>query len=91
MEEFDLPQMGDDEIQARIITGSLCLSTFVAQSKLGSTDTFSQGYSFPYVGGEATKVIIMLRTKPSKKVVCCLTKATVLMSGNSVPLSRSKG
>ena len=107
LEEFDLPEMGEDEILARIITDSLCLSTykvqnqgarhkklpddlennpvimghefcgiieavgkkwqhlyqpgdkFVAQPNLGRADTFSLGYSFPYVGGEATKVIIM--------------------------------
>ncbi len=107
LEEFELPTMGEDEIQARIITDSLCLSTykvqnqgakhkklpddlennpvimghefcgiieavgskwqhlykpgdkFVAQPNLGRADTFSLGYSFPYVGGEATKVIIM--------------------------------
>lgn len=107
LEEFELPAMGDDEIQARIITDSLCMSTykvanqgakhkklpndlehnpvimghefcgvieavgkkwqhlykpgdkFVAQPNLGRADTFSLGYSFPYVGGEATKVIIM--------------------------------
>ena len=107
LEEFELPQMGEDEIRARIITDSLCLSTwkvqnqgakhkklpddlannpvimghefcgiieevgakwqhlykpgdkFVAQPNLGRADTFSLGYSFPYVGGEATQVIIM--------------------------------
>lgn len=107
LEEFELPPMGEDEIQARIVTDSLCLSTykvqnqgakhkklpnnleenpvimghefcgiieavgskwqhlykpgdkFVAQPNLGRVDTFSLGYSFPYVGGEATKVIIM--------------------------------
>lgn len=107
LEEFELPAMGDDEIQARIVTDSLCMSTykvanqgskhkklpehleenpvimghefcgvieavgkkwqhlykpgdkFVAQPNLGRADTFSLGYSFPYVGGEATKVIIM--------------------------------
>lgn len=32
---------------------------FVAQPNLGRADTFSLGYSFPYVGGEATKVVIM--------------------------------
>lgn len=107
LEEFELPAMGDDEIQARIVTDSLCMSTykvanqgskhkklpenleenpvimghefcgvieavgkkwqhlykpgdkFVAQPNLARADTFSLGYSFPYVGGEATKVIIM--------------------------------
>ncbi len=107
LEEFDLPQMGEDEILASIVTDSLCMSTykvsnqgakhkklpndlaenpvimghefcgvieavgekwkhlykpgdkFVAQPNLGRADTFSLGYSFPYVGGEATKVIIM--------------------------------
>ena len=107
LEEFDLPEMAEDEIQARIITDSLCLSTwkvqnqgakhkklpndlennpvimghefcgiieqvgakwqhlykpgdkFVAQPNLMREDTFTMGYSFPYVGGEATKVIIM--------------------------------
>lgn len=107
LEEFNLPQMQEDEIQARIIADSLCMSTFkvsnqgakhkklpndladnpvimghefcgvieavgdkwkhlykpgdkfVAQPNLGRADTFSLGYSFPYVGGEATKVIIM--------------------------------
>ena len=107
LEEFELPEMGEDEIQARIITDSLCLSTwkvqnqgakhkklpndlennpvimghefcgiiesvgkkwqhlykpgdkFVAQPNLMREDTFTMGYSFPYVGGEATKVIIM--------------------------------
>jgi threonine dehydrogenase-like Zn-dependent dehydrogenase len=32
---------------------------FVAQPNLGRADTFSLGYSFPYVGGEATHVIFM--------------------------------
>lgn len=107
LEEFELPTMGEDEIQARIVADSLCMSTykvsnqgakhkklpnnlaehpvimghefcgvieavgkkwsdlyqpgdkFVAQPNLGRADTFSLGYSFPYVGGEATKVIIM--------------------------------
>lgn len=107
LEEFDLPEMGPDEIRARIITDSLCLSTwkvqnqgakhkklpddlehnpvimghefcgvieavgekwqhlykpgdrFVAQPNLGRADTWSLGYSFPWVGGEATQVIIM--------------------------------
>lgn len=107
LEEFELPPMGEDEIEARIITDSLCMSTykvsnqgakhkklpddlasnpvimghefcgvitkvgkkwehlyqpgdkFVAQPNLGRADTFSLGYSFPYVGGEATNVIIM--------------------------------
>ncbi|MCI8326245.1 MAG: zinc-binding dehydrogenase, partial [Lachnospiraceae bacterium] len=107
LEEFELPPMGDDEIEARIVTDSLCMSTykvsnqgakhkklpddlaqnpvimghefcgiitrvgkkwekqfqpgdkFVAQPNLGRADTFSLGYSFPYVGGEATNVVIM--------------------------------
>ena len=107
LEEFDLPTMKDDEIEARIVTDSLCMSTykvsnqgekhkklpndlknhpvimghefcgvitkvgekwkhlykpgdrFVAQPNLGRADTFSLGYSFPYVGGEATNVVIM--------------------------------
>lgn len=107
LEEFELPELGEDEIQARIVTDSLCMSTykvanqgakhkklpdnlaenpvvmghefcgvieavgkkwrhlykpgdkFVAQPNLGRADTFSLGYSFPYVGGEATKVVIM--------------------------------
>ena len=107
LEEFELPTMKDDEIEARIVTDSLCMSTykvsnqgekhkklpndlknhpvimghefcgvitkvgekwkhlykpgdcFVAQPNLGRADTFSLGYSFPYVGGEATKVVIM--------------------------------
>ena len=107
LEEFELPTMKDDEIEARIVTDSLCMSTykvsnqgekhkklpndlknhpvimghefcgvitkvgekwkhlykpgdcFVAQPNLGRADTFSRGYSFPYVGGEATNVVIM--------------------------------
>lgn len=107
LEEFELPTMKDDEIEARIVTDSLCMSTykvsnqgekhkklpndlknhpvimghefcgvitkvgekwkhlykpgdcFVAQPNLGRVDTFSLGYSFPYVGGEATNVVIM--------------------------------
>lgn len=107
LEEFELPPMGEDEIEARIITDSLCMSSykvsnqgakhkklpndlennpvimghefcgiitkvgkkwehlyqpgdkFVAQPNLGRADTFSLGYSFPYVGGEATNVVIM--------------------------------
>lgn len=107
LEEFELPTMKDDEIEARIVTDSLCMSTykvsnqgekhkklpndlknhpvimghefcgvitkvgekwkhlykpgdcFVAQPNLGCADTFSLGYSFPYVGGEATNVVIM--------------------------------
>ncbi len=107
LEEFELPQMGDDEILATIMADSLCMSTFkvsnqgakhkklpndlennpvimghefcgvieavgkkwqhlykpgdkfVAQPNLQREDTFSLGYSFPFVGGEATKAIIM--------------------------------
>lgn len=107
LEEFELPTMKDDEIEARIVTDSLCMSTykvsnqgekhkklpndlknhpvimghefcgvitkvgekwkhlykpgdcFVAQPNLGRADTFSLGYSFPYVVGEATNVVIM--------------------------------
>lgn len=107
LEEFELPTMKDDEIEVRIVTDSLCMSTykvsnqgekhkklpndlknhpvimghefcgvitkvgekwkhlykpgdcFVAQPNLGRADTFSLGYSFPYVGGEATNVVIM--------------------------------
>lgn len=107
LEEFELPTMRDDEIEAHIVTDSLCMSTykvsnqgekhkklpndlknhpvimghefcgvitkvgekwkhlykpgdcFVAQPNLGRADTFSLGYSFPYVGGEATNVVIM--------------------------------
>ena len=107
LEEFELPTMKDDEIEARIVTDSLCMSTykvsnqgekhkklpndlknhpvimghefcgvitkvgekwkhlykpgdrFVTQPNLGRADTFSLGYSFPYVGGEATNVVIM--------------------------------
>lgn len=107
LEEFELPTMKDDEIEARIVTDSLCMSTykvsnqgekhkklpndlknhpvimghefcgvitkvgekwkhlykpgdcFVAQPNLGRANTFSLGYSFPYVGGEATNVVIM--------------------------------
>lgn len=107
LEEFELPAMKDDEMEVRIVTDSLCMSTykvsnqgekhkklpndlknhpvimghefcgvitnvgekwkhlykpgdrFVAQPNLGRADTFSLGYSFPYVGGEATNVVIM--------------------------------
>ena len=107
LEEFPLPPMQDDEMIARIVTDSLCMSTykvsnqgakhkklpdnlaenpvimghefcgviekvgkkwehlykpgdkFVAQPNLGRADTFSLGYSFPYVGGEATYALIM--------------------------------
>ena len=107
LDTFELPEMGEDEIQAKIMADSLCMSTFkvanqgakhkklpediaehpvimghefcgviekvgakwqhlykpgdrfVAQPNLGRPDTYSLGYSFRYVGGEATKVIIM--------------------------------
>lgn len=107
MDTFELPEMQEDEILARIVTDSLCLSTykvaqkgsahkklpdnldktpilmghefcgviekvgkkwqgkykpgdkFIAQPNLGRADTYSLGYSFPYVGGESTYSIIM--------------------------------
>lgn len=107
MDQFELPEIQDDEILVKIMTDSLCLSTykvaqkgsahkklpehldetpivmghefcgviekvgakwqgqyhpgdkFVAQPNLGRADTFSLGYSFPYVGGESTYSIIM--------------------------------
>ena len=107
IDTFDLPEIREDEILARIVTDSLCLSTykvaqkgsahkklpehleenpvimghefcgviekvgakwqdqykpgdkFVAQPNLGRADTFSLGYSFPYVGGESTYSVIM--------------------------------
>ena len=33
LEEFELPEMAEDEIQARIITDSLCLSTWKVQNQ----------------------------------------------------------
>ena len=33
LEEFELPSMGEDEIQARIITDSLCMSTYKVQNQ----------------------------------------------------------
>ena len=107
VDSFELPEMQDDEILARIVTDSLCLSTykvsqkgsahkklpdnldkipimmghefcgviekvgkkwqdkykpgdkFIAQPNLGRADTYSLGYSFPYVGGDSTYSIIM--------------------------------
>lgn len=107
VDTFDLPEIKQDEILAKIVTDSLCLSTykvaqkgsahkklpehleenpiimghefcgvivkvgekwkdqykpgdkFVAQPNLGREDTFSLGYSFPYVGGESTYSVIM--------------------------------
>ncbi len=107
VDTFDLPEIREDEILARIVTDSLCLSTykvaqkgsahkklpedlennpvimghefcgviekvgakwqekyhpgdkFVAQPNLGRADTFSLGYSFPYVGGDSTYSVIM--------------------------------
>lgn len=107
MDTFELPELQDDEILARIVTDSLCLSTykvaqkgsahkklpdnlqetpimmghefcgviekvgkkwqdkyqpgdkFIAQPNLGRADTYTMGYSFPYVGGESTYSIIM--------------------------------
>ena len=32
LEEFELPTMRDDEIEARIVTDSLCMSTYKAVS-----------------------------------------------------------
>ena len=107
MDQFELPPIQEDEILVKVITDSLCLSTykvaqkgsahkklpdhldetpiimgheccgviekvgakwqdkykpgdkFVAQPNLGRADTYSLGYSFPYVGGESTYSIIM--------------------------------
>lgn len=107
VDTFDLPDIKEDEILAKIVTDSLCLSTykvaqkgsahkklpehleeipimmghefcgvivkvgekwkeqykpgdkFVAQPNLGRADTYSLGYSFPYVGGESTYSVIM--------------------------------
>ena len=107
VDTVELPEIQEDEILARIVTDSLCLSTykvsqkgsahkklpdnldktpivmghefcgvvervgakwqdkfkpgdrFVAQPNLGRADTYSLGYSFPYVGGESTYSVIM--------------------------------
>ena len=107
MTQFELPEMKEDEILVKVMTDSLCLSTykvaqkgsahkklpenldktpivmghefcgiiekvgkkwkdqykpgdkFVAQPNLGRADTYSLGYSFPYVGGDSTYSIIM--------------------------------
>lgn len=107
MDQFELPEIKEDEMLVKVMTDSLCLSTykvaqkgsahkklpdhldetpivmghefcgviekvgakwqekyhpgdkFVAQPNLGRADTFSLGYSFPYVGGESTYSIIM--------------------------------
>ena len=107
LDQFELPEIQEDELLVKIMTDSLCLSTykvaqkgsahkklpenldktpivmghefcgvvekvgkkwegkykpgdkFVAQPNLGRADTYSLGYSFPYVGGESTYSVIM--------------------------------
>lgn len=106
LDEFELPDMKDDEILADIITDSLCMSTFkaislgkdhkkipndigdkpiilghefcgiikavgkkwkdkfsvgdkiVVQPNLGLKNGYAPGYSFRYIGGDSTSVII---------------------------------
>ena len=106
LEEFELPQMQDDEIIAEIVSDSLCMSTykaanqganhkkvpndvdrnpiivghefcgkilkigikwknkyregdkFVIQPNLGIAGGLAPGYSYKYIGGDATKVVI---------------------------------
>ncbi len=106
MEEFDLPEMKDDEILAEVITDSLCMSTFkavsqgenhrkvpediatnpiivghefcgnilrvgkkwqndftvgdkfVIQPNIGTKNCYAPGYSYRFIGGDATKIII---------------------------------
>ena len=106
MEDFELPEIKDDEILAEVITDSLCMSTFkavsqgashakvpddigtnpiivghefcgnilsvgkkwahefapgekfVIQPNIGDVRCYAPGYSFPFIGGDATKIII---------------------------------
>ena len=107
LEEFDLPPMGDDEILARVVSDSLCMSSYKAakmgpdhkrvpadvernptiighefsgtilevgkkwQARFNPGSKFSiqpalnykgsldaLGYSYPYIGGDATRIII---------------------------------
>lgn len=105
LEEFELPDMQDDEILAEVMTDSLCMSTlkavdngadhkkvpddvathpvilghefcgrilkvgaawkdkyqegehFVIQPNIGDPRSYAPGYSFPYAGGDATKIL----------------------------------
>ncbi|MDQ0204791.1 zinc-binding dehydrogenase [Pectinatus haikarae] len=106
LEEFDLPEIKDNEILAEVITDSLCMSTlkavkqgiqhnkvpddisknpiivghefcgnilavgkkwiaafhpgdkFVIQPNIGAENCYAPGYSYPLIGGDATKIII---------------------------------
>lgn len=106
LEEFDLPEMRDDEILAEVVTDSLCMSTFkavsqgaqhskvpdnikkhpiivghefcgnilaagkkwenefkpgdkfVIQPNIGDKKLRAPGYSFRFIGGDATRIII---------------------------------
>ena len=105
LEEFELPEMQEDEILAEVVTGSLCMSSFkaitqaqrhkkvpndieehpiilghefcgkilkvgkkwkdqyqegdkfVIQPNIGDVKGWAPGYSFRYMGGDATKII----------------------------------
>ena len=107
LEEFELPEIGEDEILAQVVTDSLCMSTykaitqaekhkkvpediseypvivghefcgillkvgekwrsqfkegdrFVIQPNIGTDNGYAPGYSYRYVGGDATKIILM--------------------------------
>jgi L-sorbose 1-phosphate reductase len=107
LEEFDLPEMAEDEITARVITDSICMSTYklailgeehkrapkdlaanpamighefcavitgvgekwkekyrvgdrvIMQTALNENDSLaSPGFTYPYVGGDATNILI---------------------------------
>jgi threonine dehydrogenase-like Zn-dependent dehydrogenase len=107
LEEFDLPEMGDDEIAAKVICDSICMSTYklammgedhkrapvdlaanpamighefcavitgvgdkwkdqyrvgdrvIMQTALNENDSLaSPGFTYPYVGGDATNILI---------------------------------
>ena len=68
LDEYELPEIKDDEILARVVSDSICMSSYKAAWQLRDT---------PMSTSAATLPILLFRMKLWKWAVCFILTATI--------------